>query len=223
MKRERRARRAAIATALAAASLAGCALLGPAPRERSSAVLDEVPAGLPRHEMLALTLLVVPPQAQPGFDTTAMAYSRHAHELAYFRDHQWAATPSQMLQPLVVRTLEATGFFSAVVTPPYAGCYSYALRTQLVELVQDFASEPGVVRLALRARLSDGAELAVVASEIALREPIAQPSAEAGVAAANAATVKALRALAQFVLESAERLPPTSCAPSATSSSASRP
>jgi len=223
MKRERRARRAAIATALAAASLAGCALLGPAPRERSSAVLDEVPAGLPRHETRALTLLVAAPQAQPGFDTTAMAYSRHAHELAYFRDHQWAATPSQMLQPLVVRTLEATGYFSAVLTPPYAGCYSYALRTQLVELVQDFASEPGVVRFALRARLSDGAELAVVSSEIALREPIAQPAAEAGVAAANAATAKALRALAQFVLESAERLSPTSCAPPATSSSASRP
>src|SRR5262249_61191536 len=142
-----------------------------------------------------------------------MASSRETHQLAYFRDHQWAATLSEMLQPLLLRTLEATGYFSAVVTPPYAGCYSYVLRTQLVELVQDFASEPGVLRLALRARLSDGAELAVASSEIALREPIAQPTAEAGVAAANAATAKALRALAQFVLQSARRPAPASPPP----------
>ena len=171
----------------------------------SSAMLDTLPGALPERERRPLTLLVFTPEAKSMYDTTQMAYSREPHQIAYFRRHQWAEPPSRMLQPLLLKTLEATRYFSAVLTPPYAGRYSYALRTEIVELLQDFTSDPAVFRLSLRLRLSDDAVSRVVATkEIALREPMSQRTPEAGVAAANQAAAKALQQVAGFVLENAD-------------------
>ncbi len=133
-----------------------------------------------------------------------MAYSLRPYEVAYFRDHQWGATPSQMLQPLLVRTLESTRYFRAILTPPYTGPYDYSLETEVVALVQDFAAQPAVLQLVLRLRLADGATGQFVANrEISLREPLHERTPYAGVVAANDAAAAALRQTAQFVLENA--------------------
>jgi cholesterol transport system auxiliary component len=193
----------AIGLALAM-SLTGCALVSAPESESSTAVLSKMPAQIPRRKPGPVTLLVLPPEAKPVYDTTQMAYSLRPDELAYFRHHEWGATPSQMLQPLLVRTLEATGYFRAVLTPPYASRYRYSLRTEIVELVQDFAAEPAALRLSLRLRLSnDATGQPVAAREISLREPLQQRSPSAGAAAANEATAKALQEIAEFVLEKA--------------------
>lgn len=193
-----------ILVALGIASVAGCALLSPSHTEGTTAVLDKLPAEIPRREPGPVTLLVFPPEARPPYDTTQMAYSIRSYEVAYFRDHQWAATPSRMLQPLLVRTLESTGHFKAVVSPPSADRHSYSLRTEIVELVQDFAAEPAMLRLSLRLRLSDDATGRLVATdEISVRELMRQRTAYAGVVAANDAIARALRELASFVLERA--------------------
>lgn len=171
----------------------------------TTAVLDKMPGTLPHRDRHPVTLLVLPPDAKPAYDTTQMAYSLRPYQVAYFRHHQWAGTPSQMLQPLLLRTLETTGYFSAVLTPPYTGRYSYALQTEIVELVQDFASEAAALRLSLRLRLSDGAANRLVATrEITLREPMPQKTPYAGVVAANDAMAKALQEMASFVLDNAD-------------------
>ena len=36
--------------------------------------------------------------------TTQMAYSTEAYQIAYFAKNEWAETPSQMIQPLIVKT-----------------------------------------------------------------------------------------------------------------------
>jgi cholesterol transport system auxiliary component len=199
-----RARRA-LTVAAAASAFAGCALLAPAEREMSTAVLDKLPGALPHRDARPVKLLVFAPEAKPIYDTAQMAYSLQAHQVAYFRDHQWAQPPSQMLQPLLARTLEATGYFGAVLMPPYTGRYDYALRTEIIELLQDFASEPAAFRLSLRLRLSDDAANRLVATkEIALREPMRQKKPDAGVVAANDALAKALQEVARFVLENAD-------------------
>lgn len=169
------------------------------------AVLTKLPSDIPRRASSAVTLLVFPPEAKAEYDTARMAYSRGPYEIDYFQHHQWGATPSQMLQPLLVRTLESTGYFKTVLTPPYTGSYSYSLRTEIVELVQDFASEPAVLRLSLRLRLSDDATSRLVAAnDITVREPMQQKTPEAGVLAANDAAAKALREIARFALEKAQ-------------------
>ncbi len=186
------------------AGAAGCALLSPPAPEDTTALLGKMPAEIPRRDPGALTLLVFPPDTSPVYDTAQMAYTVRPYEVAYFSRHRWGDTPPRMLQPLLLRTLERTGYLGAVVTPPYAGRYAYALRTEIVELVQDFTAEPPALRLSLRVRLSEGATDRLVATkEISLREPMHARTPYAGVVAANEAGAAALREVAAFVLDKA--------------------
>jgi cholesterol transport system auxiliary component len=204
MKTGRKPLMTATLAALAVTAIAACALLSPAQPEITTARLEKMPAEIPRRDARPITLLVFPPEAKRTVDTTQMAYTVRPYELAYFSQHQWGGTPSQMLHPLLVRTLEGTGYFRAVLTPPQTGRYTYALRTEILELTQDFTSEPAGLRLSLRLRLSDDAANRVVATrDISLRVPMEQKTPSAGVMAANDATAKALQEAARFVLDSA--------------------
>jgi cholesterol transport system auxiliary component len=180
--------------------LAGCAI-APAEPPRTNALLDQVPADVPHRPRSARALIVFPPEARAALDTQQMAYTQAPHQLAYFARNQWAETPPQMLQPLLVRTMEATGAFTAVVAPPHATGAAMGLRTEMVELVQDFATQPPVLRLALRVRVEDEETGRVLGTrEIAVQESMREATPAAGVQAANDAMAKALRELAAFVL-----------------------
>ena len=204
-----RANRAQLATRLFgvvfALSLAGCALLSAPPPQTSKQILNKMPPEVPQRSSRGAVLVVYPPQTRPVYDTTEMAYMTRPYEIAYFSQHEWAEPPAQMLQPLLVGTLQNTRVFSAVLTPPYAGRHSYALRTEIRELIADFTSEPAALQLSLRFQLSEGATGAVVGvKDISVREPMQQKTPYAGVVAGNEATAKALLELARFVVEKAE-------------------
>src|SRR5690606_37663943 len=61
--------------------------------------------------------------------------------------------PVQMLQPLLVQTLQNTHSFRSVVTPPYSGHFDYVLNTQLLELKQDFTRRTPVLVMTVNAQL----------------------------------------------------------------------
>ena len=143
------------------------------------------------------------PRTQRAYDTTQMAYTMHHHEIAYYRDHEWAATPSEMVQPLLITTLERTQRFAAVLALPYGGRSTYVLQTQIGELVQDFTQPTVAVRITMHLQLTYSVSRRVVSKEIVVTEPMSQRSPQAGITAANRATVKALREVAQFVLDNA--------------------
>jgi cholesterol transport system auxiliary component len=198
MKEARRRIVLAVAPAL---MLAACAL-APAEPPVTSALLDQMPLEIPKGMRSATTLIVFPVDARPAVDGTPMAYTLRAHHLAYFAHNRWAESPAQMLQPLLLRTLEATGAFTAVVMPPHRTTGAQGLRVEIVDLVQDFAQEPPVLRLALRARLSDEAANRVIATrEFRVQERMEQEAPAAGVAAANAAVARTLAELARWVLD----------------------
>jgi len=183
-------------------SVSSCALLSPAKIDIQKEVLSKMPLELPQQEAHAVTLLVFPPETKPIYDTTQMAYTTQAYQIAYFSQYEWGETPSQMLQPLLVKTLQNTHYFSAVLMPPYTGHYTYALRTEILELVQDFTSEPASVQLSLRLQLTDDTTHRLIGTkDISLREPMPQKTPYAGVVAANDATAKALQEVASFVLK----------------------
>jgi cholesterol transport system auxiliary component len=196
--------RRALFIAMVSAAFAGCALAPAADPPITSSLLDQVPTQVPHRTPIPSTLLVFAPEARPAIDTAQMAYSLRPHHLAYYAQNQWAETPAQMLQPLLVRTLEATGAFRAVVASPHTGPYAVGLRTEMTELVQDFAQEPPVLRLSLRVRLNDGSANRVLATrEITVKQTMQQKGPQAGVTAANAALALALEQVAGFVLENA--------------------
>jgi cholesterol transport system auxiliary component len=186
-------------TVLAAQWLAGCSLLLPPKSEPVTAILDKMPDHVPAEAAHPATLLVRQPETSAAFDTTRMAYSVKAYQLAYFRDNQWAETPAQMIQPLLVRTLQQTGFFRAILSPPESETPRYTLRTEILELVQDHTANPPVLRLRLRLQLFQASGRPIAGREIVEQEAMADAVPYAGVVAANDAVAKALRATAQFV------------------------
>lgn len=195
-------RRRRMALLWAAALAAGCSPLLPAEPPLVTSLLDQMPTGLPHASPSPATLLVAGPLARPLADTVQMAYTLRPHHVAYYARNQWAEAPPRMLHPLLVRTLEATGRFAAVLTPPGAGATSYTLRTELLDLVQDYTQDPPVVRVSLRLQLAEGrADRVLGVREIRLQEAMQAGTPQAGVAAANHALARALHETAAFVIE----------------------
>jgi len=186
-------------------SLASCALLAPPQRVSvAQPLLSEMQSDLPHRETGGATVLVLPPQTTAAYDTRRMAYRRQPQELGYYRERQWADTPSRMLQPLLVQALEGTRSLGVVWTPPYTGHSRYALRTEILELTQDFTQSATLV-LSLRFQLMDYEGNRIVATkELNLREPMSEKTSAAGVVAANEATREALREMAAFVLDAVQ-------------------
>jgi len=188
--------------ALVTFSLPGCSLLLPPRPEPIKAILSEVPNEVPRERRHTASLLVLLPDIRPAYDTTRMAYSMKLYQLAYFRDNEWAETPAQMILPLLVQTLQRTGFFGAILTPPESGRTDYTLRTNILDLVQDYTVSPPVLRFAFRLQLLGASGRLIAGREIAVQETMREATPYAGVLAANDVLAKALRMAAGFVLNS---------------------
>jgi len=183
----------------------GCTLFSPVNIDTKKNVLNNIPLDLPSERTHSATLLVLAPDTMPAYATTQMAYSIQAYQIAYFSKNEWAETPSQMIQSLIVKTLRNTHYFNEVLSPPYFGRHTFVLHTEILELKQDFTSEPAMLQLAMRIYLSREATNQVVATkELSVREPMSERNPYAGVVAANEAMPKLLRELAKFVVEKAD-------------------
>jgi cholesterol transport system auxiliary component len=147
-------------------------------------------------------VLIFAPLARPIYDTTRMAYSVRPYQIAYFSKAEWAEKPSRMMQPLLVQTLRKTRYFTEVLSPPYAGRYTHALQSEIVELRQDFTSNPATLSFVMRFRLSaETLDQLLATREISVREPMRDRTSYAGVVAANDAAANVLQELARFVIE----------------------
>ncbi len=192
--------RAAAVSAMLAMLMAGCAALQP-PRMESPALylLDARPAASATRPQRDLVLAVDPPSARPGFDTPQIAYVRQAHKLDYYVKSRWADTPSRMLAPLLVKALEQSGGFRAVVRTTDPIPADLRLDTELIRLQQDFTTQPSRVELTLRAQLYDlkGRQVLAV-REFDAAENAGSEDAYGGVIAANRALARVLGQLGDF-------------------------
>jgi cholesterol transport system auxiliary component len=187
------------------ALFSGCTLFSPVNIDTKKNVLNNIPLDLRSERTRPATLLVLEPETTPAYATTQMAYSTQAYQIAYFTKNDWAETPSQMIQPLIVQTLRNTHYFSEVLSPPDFGRHTFVLRSEILELKQDFTSEPAMLQLAMRISLSrDATNQAVATKELSVRQPMSERNPYAGVVAANEALPNLLRGLAEFVVEKAD-------------------
>jgi cholesterol transport system auxiliary component len=154
----------------------------------------------------APVLVVAMPRAAPGHDSVHMVYLQQPQALASFAFNEWVDTPARMLAPLLVRTLQDSGAFRAVLLAPSAASGDLRLETELIRLQQDFSARPSQLRLTLRAVLLDSATRRVIAwREFDQIEPAATDDPAGGVAAAHVATQRLLAALAAFGAEQVRR------------------
>lgn len=147
----------------------------------------------------APTLIVNPPHAAAGFDSSHIMYVRETHKLEYFAHSEWVDTPARMLAPLLVAAIETTGAFRAVVLTPSAAAGDLRLDTEIVRLQQTFGSPPSRVHFTLRAYLVEDKTRRVLAwREFDAAVPAASDDPYGGVVAANRAVQTVLKDLAAF-------------------------
>ena len=183
-------------------ALSGCTLFSPVKvHTETKYTINSLPAVVSKGKQHHSVLLVLIPETSPMYDTTRMAYTIRPYQIAYFGRNQWAETPSQMLLPLIAQTLTRTHSFRAVVITPYAGHYDYILRTQILQIEQDFKYRPALLRFTLQVQLVKSINNQLVAiKELSVIEPMLQSSPYGGVLAANRATQKLLQQIAIFFL-----------------------
>ncbi len=140
------------------------------------------PAGAP-------VLIVAQPRAAPGCDDRHMVYLRSSGQLQAYAYHEWLDTPAQMLAPLLVRSLQDSGAFAAVLLAPSTGAGALRLETELIRLQQDFSVTPSQVRLTLRAVLIESRSRKVLGwREFDRHVPAPTDNGVGGVTAARQAT-----------------------------------
>ena len=172
----------------------------------TSLLLEAVPNVAPATHNTSLTLLVSPPQAQAGFDTRRIAYTRTPLTLEYYTRSEWADTPARMLGPLAVRALEASGAFRAVIAGPAPVPVDLRLDLELLRLQQEFGGAGSQVRLELRAKLFDVRGGRVLATRVfAGTAPSPTLDALGGAQAAGVAAGAVLEDVSAFVVEALPR------------------
>ncbi|OGT36496.1 MAG: hypothetical protein A3F11_11965 [Gammaproteobacteria bacterium RIFCSPHIGHO2_12_FULL_37_14] len=183
--------------------LSSCSLFSPVKMEaESNYILNTIPHPVKTQQKHPITLFVSLPETVPAYNTTQMAYTIKPYQIAYFIKNRWAETPSQMLHPLIVQTLQNTGYFHAIVTPPFIGNYDYVLNIQILQLQQNFTYHPAKLQLTWRVQINKIATGKVIATKLfSVRETIPQKSPYGGVIAANRATEKLLAQLVEFCLQ----------------------
>lgn len=90
-----------------------------------------------------------PIEADTGFDSSAMMYSRHAQELRPYRDNRWLAPPAEMLTDAIGQTLVRQPWVQGVVPNASVAPVAVSLRCHLNRLEHDMSGAQGRVRLAL--------------------------------------------------------------------------
>lgn len=156
--------------------------------------LPATPSGVQR------VLVVGLPQADAGFDTPRMAYVHRLHEVNYYATSQWADSPARMVVPLLIRSLERTGLWRAVVAMPTTIRGDYRLDVSGLLLQHEFLQQPSRVRVLLRAELVEMTEQRLLgARSFEALEPAPSEDAYGGVLAANRAVGKVLHAMESWI------------------------
>lgn len=148
-----------------------------------------------------LTILVTTPEAVGGYQSEQMLYKNKPYELTAFVKNSWADQPAKMLFPLIVQSIQRSGYFHAVASSPHADSTDYRLDTQLIELQQNFLRSPSVTDLVVKVTITRVHDNNVIASRVVSQHvncPMNTPYG--GVIAANRATENLTAELTRFVV-----------------------
>ena len=182
--------------------LTSCSIFSPIKTEPTNTyVLASIPSVPKKKSKHPITLLVNYPQSMSMYNTSQMAYSTQQFQIAYFAKNQWAETPSQMLLPLIAKTLQNTHYFRQIITPGVLGQYDYVLNTQLLKMQQVFFGHSSTVEIVLRAQLINATNNRIVMTKDFSITKEAFPTPYGGVVAMNQAVSMLLSQLTLFLIK----------------------
>lgn len=169
--------------------LSGCSLLSPVQIQENQYVLGEIPP-LKHPPAEHLVLQVARPNASPVFDTAQMAYSVRKWEISHFAKNRWAAPLPDMLEGLLVETLQPDIFPADTAAP--------VLHTDILAFQADMTGLLPVFRIRLAVRLVSVSGKVIAMQQFSVSEPMIQVTPYGAVVAANRAISKILAQTAVF-------------------------
>ncbi len=136
-----------------------------------------------------------------GHQTDQMLYVKKPYQIEAFVKNEWVSPPAEMLYPLLVQSLQRSGYFYAVASSLYNVEADYRLDTQLLNLEQNFLKKPSAMDVTVKIVLTRVADNKVIASRI-ISQHIACPmdTPYGGVIAANKATLQLTATVTNFVI-----------------------
>ncbi len=147
------------------------------------------------------SILISQPESMAGYQTEQMMYIKKPYELSSFAHNTWISSPANMIYPLLMQSLQKTGYFYAVASGPYVDKADYRLDTQVIALQQNFLPKPSVMDLVAKVVLTHIADNRVVASRVISQHiPCPTDTPYGGVIAANKATRAFTAAVSAFVV-----------------------
>lgn len=150
----------------------------------------------------SITLSVTTPEATSGYQTNAMQYVKKPFQVEPFAKNTWVSPPADMLFPLLTQSLQASGYFAAVVSSPYNQGAEYRLDTQLLTLKQNFLKRPSVLEFSAKVALIHVEDNRVLSSQvIGIEIPCSMDTPYGGVLAANQATRLFTEQVVHFVIK----------------------
>ena len=152
------------------------------------------------------SILITQPEAVTGYQTDQMLYVKKPFEISSFANSAWIGPPADMLYPLILQSVQRSGYFYAVASSPNAEQTNYRLDTQLLTLQQNFMTSPSEIILTAKVVLTNVVNSKVVASKvISQRVRCSMESPYGGVIAANQATKKLTSELSHFIVTEVKR------------------
>lgn len=149
-----------------------------------------------------VSILVTPPEATAGYQTEQMRYIKKPFTLESFSKNSWVNPPASMLYPLLVQSLQNSGYFKAVLSSGYAAPIDYRIDTQLLRLQQNFIKKPSILEFAAKVVLTETQHNIIKASHIFRIEiPCPTETPQGGVIAANKASTIFTAQVTDFIIK----------------------
>lgn len=147
------------------------------------------------------SILVTQPDAAAAFQTDQMLYMKKPFQLEPFAKNVWVSQPAEMIYPLMVQSLQASGYFSTVASSPYNQGAMYRLDTQLLDFKQNFIKYPSVFEFTAKVVLTQVKDNRSLGSQVIhLDIKCPKESPYGGVVAANEAAYQFTERVTGFVM-----------------------
>ena len=147
----------------------------------------------------APTLLVLDTAASGFYDTDQLIFSRSADTRGQYQFARWTERPGKRFADLMRTRLDRQGAWNVSAAGGYVRG-DMLLDTELVEFYHDAASEPGQMRLVLRAELVDLKQRALLGRRVFEQQvPLTTYDAAGAAQAANLAVSRALDELSAWL------------------------
>lgn len=147
----------------------------------------------------AQTLLVLDTTTGSFYDTDQLVFSRSAGTRGQYQFARWTERPGKRFADLMRTRLDRQGTWNVSAAGGYVRG-DMLLDTELVEFYHDAASEPGQMRLVLRAELVDLKQRALLGRRVFEQQvPLTTYDAAGAAQAANLAVSRALDELSAWL------------------------